>query len=99
MPRRFVMRRLFTPFIIVLIFILAACGGSSGGSNGNGGGGGNAQQGLASGNSYNACPSNPKTTATAAESGNVTLTVSGFSSSPAEDALVQQNLNKFTQLH
>ncbi len=35
----------------------------------------------------------------APEQGKVTLTVSGWSSSPAEDALVQSNLNKFQQSH
>ncbi|GAC1382504.1 MAG: ABC transporter substrate-binding protein [Ktedonobacteraceae bacterium] len=98
--RRILAKRIFAPFIIFLMLVVAACGGGgSGGSTGSGGGGGNAQQGLASGNSYNACPSSPNTSAAAAESGSVTLTVSGFSSSPAEDALVQQNLNKFTQAH
>lgn len=94
------MRRLATPFFFFLIFILSlsACGSSGGGSTGNGGGGG-AQQGLTSGNSYNSCPSSSSTSAASPASGNITLTVSGFSSSPAEDALVQQNLNKFSQAH
>jgi multiple sugar transport system substrate-binding protein len=94
------MRRLFTPFLIVLMLILVACGGGTTGSNnGNNGNGGNAQQGLTTGNSYNPCPNTTNTTAAAPESGNITLTVSGFSSSPAEDALVQKNLNNFTASH
>ena len=91
------MRRSFIPVLVILLLLLSACGGGTGNSS-NGGGGG-AQQGLTGGNAYNACPSNPNTSAAAAESGSVTLNVSGFSSSPAEDALVQQNLNKFSQLH
>ncbi|HLQ29074.1 MAG TPA: ABC transporter substrate-binding protein [Ktedonobacteraceae bacterium] len=96
--RRILAKRIFVPFIIFLMLAVAACGSSTGGG-GNSGGGGNAQQGLTGGNSYNACPSSTNTTAASPESGSVTLTVSGFSSSPAEDALVQQNLNKFTQAH
>lgn len=92
------MKRLFTPFLILFMLLLAACGGGNT-SSGTTTNGGNGQQGLTGGNSYNACPSNTNTTAAKPESGTVTLTVSGFSSSPAEDALVQQNLNKFTQTH
>ena len=91
------MRRQFVPVLVILLLLLAACGGGSSTSSNNNGG--NAQQGLTGGNAYNPCPSSPNTTAAAAESGSITLTVSGFSSSPAEDALVQQNLTNFTKLH
>jgi len=93
------MKRLILSFITLFVLILAGCGngGSGGGATSNGGGG--AQQGLTGGNSYIGCPGNTSTTAAAPESGTVTLTVSGWSSSPAEDALVQQNLQKFQQAH
>src|ERR1700694_459887 len=89
------MKKLIVPLLVILTVILAACGG--GGSSPNNGG--VSQQGLAGGNSYIRCPSSTNTTAAASTSGSVTLTVSGFSSSPAEDALVQQNLNNFTTAH
>jgi len=94
------MRRLFatvTPVVIIFMLVLTACGGS--GNGGNGGNGGVNQQGLAGGNSYIGCPSSTNTSAAAPESGTITLTVSGFSSTPAEDALVQQNLHNFEALH
>jgi len=81
----------------MLTLLLAACGG--GGTSPSGGPGGVSQQGLASANSYLSCPSSTNTTASAPESGTVTLTVSGWSSSPAEDALVQQNLHNFEASH
>jgi multiple sugar transport system substrate-binding protein len=90
------MRRLIVPLLVILTLILAACGGGGGSSSNNGG---VSQQGLSSGNTYISCPSSTNTTAPAAETGPVTLTVSGWSSSPAEDALVQQNLNNFQQAH
>lgn len=93
------MKRLIAPFSLILLLLLAACGGSGATSGGASNTGGVSQQGLTSGNSYIGCPSSPNTTAAAADSGNVTLTVSGFTSTPAEDALVQSNLNKFHQLH
>lgn len=94
------MRRLITPFLVLFLLLLASCGGG-GGSSGGGGGGSNAggQQGLTGATSYNKCPSSTNTNAAAADSGTVTLTVSGATSSPAEDALVQSNLNKFSQTH
>ncbi len=94
------MRRRITSFaslVFILTLLLAACGGGSSGSgNGNNG---VSQQGLTGGNPYINCPSSTNTTAAAPESGTVTLTVSGWSSTPAEDALVQQNLQKFETLH
>ncbi len=90
------MRRSLSPLLIIFMIMLAACGGGNTGTTNNTGG---ATQGLTGGNSYIACPSNATTSAAAPESGTVTLTVSGWSSSPAEDALVQQNLNKFQQSH
>ncbi|HEV2582625.1 MAG TPA: ABC transporter substrate-binding protein [Ktedonobacteraceae bacterium] len=94
------MRRLFAtlaPVCIIFVLVLAACGSSNNG-NGSGNNGVN-QQGLAGGNSYIGCPSNANTTAAAPETGNVTLTVSGWTSTPAEDGLVQQNLQNFEKLH
>src|SRR5712692_30030 len=95
MARRFVMRRLIAP-LIILVLLLSACGGSNTNTNT---GVTISQQGLTSGNSYIKCPSSTNTSAAPAESGTVTLNVSGFASSPAEDALVQQNLNRFTASH
>ncbi|GAC1389079.1 MAG: ABC transporter substrate-binding protein [Ktedonobacteraceae bacterium] len=91
------MRRLLGPLLILFVLALSACGG--GNSGGGSGGGGGGTQGLAGGNNYIGCPSSTNTSAAAAESGNITLTVSGFTSTPAEDALVQSNLNKFTAAH
>lgn len=84
------------PFFIIFTLVLAACG--NGGSSGNGNNGVN-QQGLTSGNSYINCPGSTNTTAASPESGTVTLTVSGWTSTPAEDALVQQNLKNFQASH
>ncbi|HZO70824.1 MAG TPA: ABC transporter substrate-binding protein [Ktedonobacteraceae bacterium] len=91
------MRRLITPLLIVFALMLSSCGSGNSGGGGTGGG----QQGLtgSSANSYIACPGSTNTSAAAPESGTVTLNVAGWSSSPAEDALVQQNLNKFEQTH
>lgn len=75
---------------ISLLVMLAACGGG-GGNTGTGSGA------KGPSNSLNACPKTSNTTAASAESGTVTLNVAGWSSSPAEDALVQQELNTFMQ--
>lgn len=91
------MKKLVVPLLIILTLILAACG--NGGSSSGNSNGGVSQQGLAGGNSYISCPGSTNTTAAAPPSGPVTLTVSGWSSTPAEDALVQQNLNNFEKLH
>ena len=94
------MRRLIaslTPVFLIFTLVLAACGGGSSSSTSSSGGVN--QQGLAGGNSFIGCPSSPNTTAAAPESGTVTLTVSGWSSTPAEDALVQQNLQNFETSH
>jgi multiple sugar transport system substrate-binding protein len=96
------MRRLIAtvaPICIILVLILSACGG--GGSSGGSGSGNNGvnQQGLAGGNSIIPCPSSTNTTAASPETGSVTLTVAGWTSTPAEDALVQQNLMNFEKLH
>ncbi|MDQ2887708.1 MAG: ABC transporter substrate-binding protein, partial [Chloroflexota bacterium] len=94
------MKRRLVPFLFLFVLILSACGGSSGGNTGSSSsGGGGAQQGLTGGNPYIQCPSSTNTTAAAPESGNITLNVAGATSSPAEDALVQQNLKKFEQAH
>ncbi len=76
--------------MLSLVALLAACGGG-GGNTGTGTGG----KGPA--NPLNACPKSTNTTAASPASGQITLTVAGWSSSPAEDALVQQALNQFTQ--
>ncbi|EFH85992.1 ABC transporter substrate-binding protein [Ktedonobacter racemifer] len=86
-------------FTFLLIFLLAACGGSDTGNSGGNGNSGDTHQGLTGGNSYIACPGNTSDKAANKESGTVTLTVAGWSSSPAEDALVQQNLKKFEDAH
>ena len=88
----------FAPLLVIFTLVLAACGGGGGGGGGGGNNGVN-QQGLAGGNSYISCPGSPNTTASAPESGTVNLTVSGWTSTPAEDALVQQNLQNFEKLH
>ncbi|HEX8994772.1 MAG TPA: sugar ABC transporter substrate-binding protein [Ktedonobacterales bacterium] len=75
---------------LALVSLLAACG--SGGSSSNGGGGGAGVTGPK--NALVNCPASGGSTASP-ESGNVSLTVSGWTSSPAEDALVQQGLNDF----
>lgn len=49
------------------------------------------------GNGLNNCPATTNTTTAPKENGNITLTVSGFSSSPAEDAQVKDNLQRFTR--
>ena len=92
---------IITPFLFILALLMAACGGASGSgsSNTTSGNGGVSQQGIASGNHYISCPSNTTTTAAAPETGTVTLTVSGWTSTPAEDALVQKNLQNFEALH
>lgn len=86
-----------TPILCILALLLAACGGGSTSTSSNNGGVN--QLGLSSGNSYINCPGSPNTTAAPAEKGSVTLTVAGWTSTPAEDALVQQNLQNFEKLH
>ncbi len=74
-----------------LVALLSACG-SSAGAGGNSGSGAGA---LGPKNSLAQCPQGGSTSAASAESGNITLNVSGFSSTPAEDALVQQGFANF----
>lgn len=86
-----------TPLLILFILALSACGGGS--STSTSGNSGVSTQGLAGGTSYNSCPSSPNTSASSTESGTVTLTFSYSPASPADDALVRQNLDKFQQSH
>src|SRR5579872_1410507 len=90
------MKRLLIPVLLIFMLLLAACGSSGNSSTSSSGG---ATQGLTSGNSYIGCPASTNTTAAAPQSGTVTLNVAGATSSPAEEALVVANLNKFQQLH
>jgi multiple sugar transport system substrate-binding protein len=91
------MRRYFASLVIVLVLFLAACG--NGGSSSSNNNAGSATQGIAKGNPYINCPGSTNTTAAKPESGTINLTVAGWTSTPAEDALVQSNLQKFEQLH
>lgn len=75
---------------LTLVLVLAACGG---GGNNTGTGGG--AKGPA--NALIPCPKTTNTTAAAPESGNITLTVAGWTSSPAEDKLVTDALAAFHQ--
>ncbi|MEO7001638.1 MAG: sugar ABC transporter substrate-binding protein, partial [Ktedonobacterales bacterium] len=77
-----------TVVALTLLAMLSACGGSGGN-----GGTGNGLKGPK--NSLVPCPQSTNSSAASAESGNITLNVSGFSSSPAEDALVVQGFNNF----
>jgi multiple sugar transport system substrate-binding protein len=74
---------------LTLLALLTSCGGTSSGSGGSGGSLKGPQNPLI------ACPQSTNTTAASPESGKITLNVTGFSSTPAEDALVQQGLNAF----
>lgn len=76
---------------LVATVALAGCGVSSGGNGGTGAGVKGPQNALLK------CPAGVNTTAASAESGDITLNVAGWSSSPAEDALVQQGFDNFTK--
>ncbi|MBV9230456.1 MAG: ABC transporter substrate-binding protein [Chloroflexi bacterium] len=97
------MRRPIIPLLILSLLLMTACGNRE--TAGTSPSGGNAigrigmQQGLAEGNSYITCPRDTNRTAARPESGTITLTVSGWTSSPAEDALVRADLQKFQQAH
>jgi multiple sugar transport system substrate-binding protein len=75
--------------VLSLVALLSACGG--GGTGGTAGGAKGPQNPLVK------CPGNTNTSAASPESGNITLTVSGWSSTPAEDALVKQGFDAFHQ--
>ncbi|HZC77094.1 MAG TPA: extracellular solute-binding protein, partial [Ktedonobacterales bacterium] len=77
--------------LVALLTLLSACGAGSSVSGGTGAG----VQG--SKNPLLKCPSSTNTSAASAESGNVTLNVTGWASSPAEDALVQKGFDNFTK--
>ncbi len=76
---------------LVAAVALTACGGSAGGTNGTGSGTKGPQNALLK------CPTGVNTSAASAESGDVTLNVAGWTSSPAEDALVQKGFDNFTK--
>lgn len=78
---------------LVATLALTACGSGGGGSGNTGSNVKGPKNALIN------CPSSTNTTAASAESGNISLTVSGWTSSPAEDQLVQQGLNTFMQQH
>lgn len=80
-----------TPLFFLLLLVLTTCGSNSNHNMD--------QQRGTNRNSYTNCPANPHTTAAAPESGTVTLTVSGWTSTPAEDALVQHDLHNFEATH
>jgi multiple sugar transport system substrate-binding protein len=79
-----------------LAALLVACGGStsSGPSSGSG-----SSSVTGPKNALVRCPSNASTTAASPETGSIHLVVAGWSSTPAEDALVQQGLKGFEKLH
>lgn len=77
--------------LLSLIATLAACGGGSGTNGGTGGGVKGPKNALV------ACPQSTNSSAAAAETGNITLNVTGWSSSPAEDALVSQGFQDFSK--
>jgi len=77
--------------LVALLTLLSACGAGSSVSGGTGASVKGSQNPLL------ACPSSTNTSAASAESGNVTLNVTGWSSSPAEDALVQKGFDNFTK--
>src|SRR5690242_9280492 len=74
--------------LLSLVATLAACGGTT--SGGAGGGVKGPKNALV------ACPQSTNGSAAASESGKITLNVSGWSSSPAEDALVTQGFQNFS---
>jgi multiple sugar transport system substrate-binding protein len=76
--------------MLSLVALVTACGGSSG-TGGTGGGVKGPQNALV------ACPQSTNSSAAAAESGNITLNVTGWSSTTAEDALVKQGFDNFTK--
>src|SRR5689334_5863072 len=95
------MKRPVLPFLVLLVLLLSIDGSNSnaGRAQASGDSGTNTQQGLTGGNRSIACPGHTNTTTAQPEDGPITLTVSGWSSTPAEDALVQQNLSIFQARH
>ncbi|MGZ3681207.1 MAG: hypothetical protein ACXWQR_22515, partial [Ktedonobacterales bacterium] len=77
--------------LLSLVATLAACGGTSGTNGGTGSGVKGPKNALV------ACPQSTNSSAAAAENGNITLNVTGWSSSPAEDALVKQGFQDFSK--
>ena len=87
------MRRRLAPLFIFLLLMLTTCS-SNGTDTGSG-----AQPHLGGASNTISCPAHTNTTSAASQQGTITLNVLGWSSSPAEDAIVQQNLNGFMRLH
>jgi len=90
------MRHWTSLVLLLLLLLLPACsydpGGNSTSQHGN-------DQKQATRTTHPACPTAATNVPAAPESGNVTLTVTGALSSPAEDALVQANLQRFHLAH
>jgi multiple sugar transport system substrate-binding protein len=86
-------RRRLAPLFIFISLLLTTCTNNVIGT------GSGVQPRLSAARNTINCPAHPNTTTAAAQQGTVTLNVLGWSSSPAEDAIVQQNLNGFMRLH
>lgn len=87
------MRRPRIPLLVFFVFLLVSCGVEKNSGNQA------AQSVLLVGHNTVSCPSITNTTAAPPEKEPVTLKVSGWISSTAEDALVQANLNAFMKAH
>jgi multiple sugar transport system substrate-binding protein len=87
------MRRRLGPLFIFILLILTTCTNNVADT------GSGASSHPGGGNTPISCPAHTNTTAAASQRGPITLNVLGWTSSPAEDAIVQQNLNGFMRLH
>ncbi|WP_084658681.1 ABC transporter substrate-binding protein [Thermogemmatispora onikobensis] len=97
MPSRTRRRSLWSILMaLTLVALLTACGGSSSSGGTNSGTGASV---TGPKNALVRCPSNTNTTAASPETGQIHLVVAGWSSTPAEDALVKQGLQNFEKLH
>ncbi len=89
------MRRRVAPLFIIFLLALTACS-NNGVDTGSVGG---AQPRMGGDSHAISCPTHTNTTPAVSQNGTITLNVGGWSSSPEEDAIVQQNLNNFMRLH